>query len=189
MGGHVMQGFNDGIHSKEKSLGERIVAPFKRVGQRVRKIFGIRSPSRLFMEYGDFLMEGFAIGVDGGSGKVDKSMDGFTGAVNDAIDDLYDDFSDFDDEFKITPVVDLSQAYSGIGELNELMSNTTGTLAATVDVANSASTMVATPKTVEESVPVQNVTNVNYEQNITAPNPLTAIEIYRGTSRQLDYLK
>nr|DAU77957.1 MAG TPA: tail tape measure [Caudoviricetes sp.] len=189
MGEYVMQGFNDGIHDKERSLGDRIVSPFRRVGQRVRKIFGINSPSRLFMEYGDFLMEGFAIGVDGGSGKVDKSMDGFTGAVNDAIDDLYDDFSDFDDEFKITPVVDLSQAYSGIGELNGLMSNTTGTLAATVDVANSASTMVATPKTVEESVPVQNVTNVNYEQNITAPNPLTAIEIYRGTSRQLDYLK
>lgn len=189
MGSHVMQGFNDGIYEREKSLGERIVAPFKRVGQRVRNFFGIKSPSRLFMEYGDFLMEGFAIGVEGGSGKVDKSMDGFTGAVNDAIDELYDDFSDFDDEFKITPVVDLSEAYSGIGELNGLMSNTTGNLAATVDVANSTSTTVPTPKSLEDAAPVQQVTNVNYEQNITAPNPLTAIEIYRGTSRQLDYIK
>lgn len=189
MGAYVMQGFHDGIYERERSLGERLVAPFKRVEKKVKDIFRINSPSRLFMEYGNFLMEGFAIGIEDGYGTVDKSMDGFAGAVNDAIDELYDDFSDFDDEFKITPVVDLSQAYSGIGELNGLMSNTTRTLAATVDVANSASTIVAPPKPLEEVAPVQNVTNVNYEQNITAPNPLTAIEIYRGTSRQLDYLK
>ena len=47
-----------------------------------RKIFGIKSPSRVFMNFGKNIDQGLAIGLDANLDKVEDSMDNLMNTVN-----------------------------------------------------------------------------------------------------------
>ena len=69
-GRQIIQGLIDGMAKKAidgiKNIGRKIANGFK-------SFFGIHSPSKLFAEYGANITAGLTVGIDGGTGKVERS--------------------------------------------------------------------------------------------------------------------
>ena len=82
-GGDLMQGFIDGILNKSNPLVSAVSDMANKVTSGIKGFFKIGSPSKLFEEYGKFLDEGLAIGIE-------KNAD----LATDAFDDSFDFSSD-----------------------------------------------------------------------------------------------
>lgn len=167
----IIEGFTEGaknIGDAFKSFGERVTDGFKRV-------FKIKSPSRVFMELGHYLSEGLAEGISDGETEVGRSMDGIVRALFESVDDL-----DTDPDFSvtITPVIDMDELDRELRRITSLDTDVT---------AAAAENAVATPGGYIRNT--SNVTNITYTQNNTSPKPLSTIELYRNTERQLKMLQ
>lgn len=66
MGSELISGLGKGILDKIKWLLGIVTGFAGRIGAAFAKRMEINSPSRVFMGYGDFLMQGLAAGIDGG---------------------------------------------------------------------------------------------------------------------------
>lgn len=75
IGANILQGLVDGIKSKITAVTDTIKNVSGKISDGFKDFFGIASPSKLFKEYGKFLDEGFAIGVEDNADTVDKAMD------------------------------------------------------------------------------------------------------------------
>lgn len=167
----IIEGFKGGFHSVKDaftSFGERTKEHFKR-------IFRIKSPSRVFMEMGRFLTEGIAVGVSDGEADVGRSMDGVVRALFDSVEDLE---TNPDLSLHITPVIDMDEMDRELRRISALNTNVTA------DAANSVLSREGGFGNV-----ANNVTNITYTQNNTSPKPLSTIELYRNTERQLRMLQ
>ena len=69
-GSDLLQGLVDGISSRAAAVRDAIVGVADSVGAWFREKLGIASPSRVFMQYGAWVSEGAAIGIQGGQGAV-----------------------------------------------------------------------------------------------------------------------
>lgn len=85
MGGQIMEGLKNGIMSRAES----VVAGIQSVASRVKSAFtgmmGIHSPSRVFMGYGDFMMQGLNNGLLANNAPVQsmiKTSDNLRNAMN-----------------------------------------------------------------------------------------------------------
>ena len=167
----IIEGFKGGFHAVKDaftSFGERTKEHFKR-------IFRIKSPSRVFMEMGRFLTEGIAVGVSDGEADVGRSMDGVVRALFDSVEDLE---TNPDLSLHITPVIDMDEMDRELRRISALNTNVTA------DAANSVLSREGGFGNVANSV-----TNITYTQNNTSPKPLSTIELYRNTERQLRMLQ
>lgn len=84
----VVTGFGDGITAKFEEIKDGLLSPFRDFGSNVKGFFGISSPSKLFRQYGSWVGEGFAMGVEGEAGRVQDSaavFDKFTSKARDAL--------------------------------------------------------------------------------------------------------
>lgn len=75
IGANILQGLVDGIKSKITAVTDTIKNVAGKISDGFKNFFGISSPSKLFKEYGKFLDEGFAIGVEDNADTVDRAMD------------------------------------------------------------------------------------------------------------------
>lgn len=69
-GSDLMQGLVDGITSRAMAVRDAVAGMADAVGAWFREKLGIASPSRVFMQYGGWIAEGAAIGMQGGHGAV-----------------------------------------------------------------------------------------------------------------------
>ncbi len=69
-GSDLMQGLVDGITSRAMAVRDAVAGMADAVGGWFREKLGIASPSRVFMQYGGWIAEGAAIGMQGGQGAV-----------------------------------------------------------------------------------------------------------------------
>lgn len=69
-GSDLLQGLVDGITSRALAVRDAVVGVADAVGGWFREKLGINSPSRVFMQYGGWIAEGAAIGMQGGQGAV-----------------------------------------------------------------------------------------------------------------------
>lgn len=69
-GSDLMQGLVDGITSRAMAVRDAVAGMADAVGAWFREKLGIASPSRVFMQYGGWIAEGAAIGMQGGQGAV-----------------------------------------------------------------------------------------------------------------------
>ena len=88
----LMKGLADGIK-------KGIFAPIKAIGDlgkklidKVKNIFSIHSPSKLFEEFGKFLDEGMAIGIEDNVDKVSHAMNAMEEATSLPVDDYSDEW-------------------------------------------------------------------------------------------------
>ena len=92
-GVNLMKGLGQGLI---KGLGATLKAVAK-VGKSIvdafKKMFKISSPSKLFEEYGKFVDEGFAIGIEGSVDKVSQAMNEMRDATTLPADELGDEWS------------------------------------------------------------------------------------------------
>lgn len=76
-GADVISGFQQGITDKFEEIKDSLTAPFRDFGANVKGFFGISSPSKLFKQFGAWVGEGFALGVEGQSGRIEDSAGAF----------------------------------------------------------------------------------------------------------------
>lgn len=72
-GRQIIQGLIDGI----TGMAQKAIDGIKNIGRKIangfKSFFGIHSPSKLFAEYGANITAGLTVGIDGGTGKVERS--------------------------------------------------------------------------------------------------------------------
>ena len=133
-------------------------------------------------------MEGLAIGIDeGGSGAVastTKVSQELIDSVNEAFKGI--DLEDLNLEINpvVSPVLDLAKAKAGAEQLSGLF-NSPQTISANVEAARprQSEPTPPTPQTVNRT------TEINFTQNNTSPEALSAMDIYRNTQNQLRQIK
>lgn len=145
-------------------------------------LLGINSPSRVFQEMGENVVEGLIVGVT-------QNVGGMRQTISTAIRKMLDDLGDMPDgKIRITPVLDAEAARKGIDDLLGRLSNASISADANIQNAAQVSTVRSEEQALREGVG-QNVTNIEYTQNNTSPRPLSAIEIYRNTRKQLELMR
>ena len=156
-----------------------------------KKILGISSPSKVFAEIGRQIMLGVVVGIEDGSGNVNRSM---ATAANNLVDTAKTTFGRVPDMLEglidmdpvITPVLDLSQVEKEAKGLGDLTNVVPITAAASFD---QAAVISDSQKAAETAQAVQAGPTFNYEQNNYSPEALSDVEIYRQTKNQLSQVK
>ena len=179
IGEAIVNGVVQGIGGGFRRLGESIRNTGRNMIDGFKRVFGIRSPSRVMAEMGGYLVDGLKNGIEGGEKKVVKATDVISDKIRNSVQGAIDSLDD-DSAFRlnITPVVDLAEAQEGLRRLESkasLVASQTASTASSVRLDNGN----VDPAT------MGNVTNITYTQNNTSPKPLSTIEIYRQTERQL----
>lgn len=82
MGGDLMDGLKNGIVSRLPNVREAIGGVADSVGSWFKEKLGIASPSRVMMQYGAWVSEGAAIGIEGGSPAIRKAAAGMVAAAS-----------------------------------------------------------------------------------------------------------
>lgn len=87
-GGYFIDGLKNGlsIPSKLKEIGEVTLNLAKAITNPFTKFFRMHSPSRLFRDYGEYVDEGFIIGVDRKSAEVSNAMQNLSRVAADNFD-------------------------------------------------------------------------------------------------------
>ena len=130
----------NGLISGITGLWDNIKKEVEKLGNKLpdwmKKVLGIKSPSKVFAEIGEFIDMGLVKGIDDNSGDVHDSVSGLAdeaadgardsglaGVLSNLIETLN---GDFDNEFVIKPVLDLSEIQNGKNKLRDMMSGING---------------------------------------------------------------
>ena len=189
IGGAIVRGVWEGMKSMAKWFGEQVKGFFEGMVNGAKKVLGIRSPSRVFKQIGKFSMEGLALGVEDGSGEAVAASEKASQELIDSVNEIFKGINLEDLNMEINPVVapvlDLDKAKAGADQLNSLF-NSQQTIRANVEAAR--------PRTPEppqqpQAQTVNRTTEINFTQNNTSPEALSAMDIYRNTQNQLRQIK
>jgi len=159
----------------------------------IKEQLGINSPSKVFMEIGESIPEGFAKGILHLKNRVTEAVHKLekraVDAMGPAIATITEALSgNIDSNPVIRPVVDLTDVISGKKSIEELISGNYINLASPVDISRNISTgLRPIDISPEKLAAAGNV--VNYTQNNYSPKSLSRLEIYRQTRNQLMALK
>ena len=175
-GENLVKGFTDGIESALSWVGEKAAEIATAAKNAAEKALGINSPSRVFMEIGRYVDEGFVNGLEQYSAKVDKAA---YGVANDMVDNFakplssMNDLLDMNTNPVITPVLDLSNVQANSRRLNSMIPGS-GNIALSTDAANimtssmgtvqngvSNSEVVSAIKDLKNNMPVASNTSYN----------------------------
>lgn len=189
IGGNIVRGVWEGIKSMAKWFGEQVKGFFEGMVGAAKGALGIRSPSRVFKQIGRFTMEGLSIGIaEGGEGAI-ASSEKVTQQLIDSVNDVFKgvDLNDLDLEINpvVSPVLDLAKAKAGADQLSGLF-NSQQTIRANVEAARPK---VPEPVQPASQQPVNHTTEINFTQNNTSPEALSAMDIYRNTQNQLRQIR
>jgi tape measure domain-containing protein len=169
-----------------EAMADEIVAAFNR---RLKA----RSPSRVFMEIGGYIMDGLAIGISSSvsnvKSAVEDAADAAIGAMQSSLSKLSEIVtSEINTDPVITPILDLTTIRTQAAELGALTNVTPITAAASYGQAALISSQQQAAQE-EQLAAAAGGTSVKFEQNNYSPESLTEIEIYRQTKNQLSQLK
>ena len=175
-GKNLVKGFTNGIESALSWVGEKATKIATAAKNAAEKALGINSPSRVFMEIGRYVDEGFVNGLEQYSAKVDKAA---YGVANDMVDNFAKPLSNMNDLLDmntnpvITPVLDLSNVQANSRRLNSMIPGS-GNIALSTDAANimtssmgtvqngvSNSEVVSAIKDLKNNIPVAGNTSYN----------------------------
>ena len=81
IGGQMIDGLISGVTAKLTALKDTVVGAATSVGQWFKETLGIASPSRVFMEYGGWVSEGAALGIQKGQGLAAAAAGGLAGVT------------------------------------------------------------------------------------------------------------
>lgn len=163
----------------------------------IKDVLGIKSPSKVMMEIGDLTAQGLIIGLSRGLATASIiAGDGATSITNSMSEalaktsDILSNTTDFNPT--ITPVLDLTQVQLEATKIDGLMKVSALNPAASFSVAGDISAAQQAALDASRVQADQNVAptkDVNFNQTINAPEPLTANQIYRNTKSQIALAK
>jgi tape measure domain-containing protein len=125
-GRQIVQGLINGIKSSAGALFDTMVSVVKNAWDGVLKFLGIKSPSRLAMEAGEYTGEGFAVGLKQYANTVGEAAVGVgetaMSSLSESVKGISDAVSDnVNLQPTIRPVLDLSDVKSGANALNGML--------------------------------------------------------------------
>ena len=194
-GRNVALGIINGLKSQEAALTKQMESMSSAMIKAFKKALGIKSPSRVFAELGEFTGEGFVKGLDAYSSNVGASSQRLGKTAIDSLRKSITDIStlvDTSDEFtpSIRPVLDLSNVESGARRIGDILNSKM------TPIDSSYSSAVAAAKGYDANANAlaeraTNETGKTYQfiQNNTSPKALDRSEIYRQTKNQLSLAK
>ena len=177
-GAALSAGLNSAISAGKAAVSAAAAGLVSFAGSAVMGAMNAHSPSRLFMEIGSYIPQGFAIGIQQGG---DMVADAASKLVTNAVAKVADAINNgIDAEPTIRPVLDLSNVESGTKRLSTMMSR---------NKALSISTGMDRKSTITEdgqngAQTPQNGPVYTFNQYNTSPKALSRIEIYRQTNNQ-----
>lgn len=126
VGTNLIMGLQKGITDVAGSVVETAKGVVGSAIEGAKKLLGIKSPSRVFAEIGEYTDKGFIVGLQRYSSKVadasenvgQEAIDGVKNAISGIV-DVVD--SNIDAEPTIRPVMDLSDVVSGADEINKML--------------------------------------------------------------------
>lgn len=134
-------------------------------------------------------MEGLSIGIEQGSSGAVAASEKASQELIDSVNEIFKgiNLEDLDMEINpvVAPVLDLEKAKAGASQLDALF-NSQKTIAANVEAARPRKPEPVQPTPTQ---PVEHKTEINFTQNNTSPEALSAIDIYRNTQNQLRQIK
>ena len=83
VGGKLLEGLKSGILGKAKAIKDAVVNSVKGAWDAAKRFLGINSPSRLFMQVGTYVDEGFAKGIDNSAEVPRRSIKQMLGGITD----------------------------------------------------------------------------------------------------------
>lgn len=192
IGKNVMEGLKQGVLDMASSVANAAKDVVRWAVDGVKNFLGIRSPSKLMTELGEYWDQGFINGLNNLTSKVrtaavgvgETAMDGISSAISKVSEVIN---SDMDLNPVITPVIDLTNVEKGISTINgEFGKSRSLSLASAV--SSKTSDLTASINGVLPNIPAQSPTYI-FNQNNYSPTALSRIDIYRQTKNQFSTLK
>ncbi len=191
LGTALVQGVITGMASMAGELVRKALSIFADIPGKVKKFFGIDSPSKMFMEIGRNLMQGATLGVEKGGPEVINAisdtaheMIGVMERSLSVVPDILDGLMDVDPV--ITPVLDLTNIQKGAQAIADLSNVVPITAAASYDHAASIFAAQEAASQVDPEVPAAEIVrDIKFEQKNYSPEKLSDVEIYRQTRNLL----
>lgn len=201
-GDNLADAIVDGLIAGLKGSVERVIREAKKVAQAAidaaKKVLGIHSPSRAFMEIGKYSTEGFAQGIEKNAHMAEDSATNVGESALTALKKSISNIgaavaSEMDVAPTIRPVLDLSEVRKDANKIKgmfhspNLALNSTYTNAATASSGYQA--VVDQRGEVADTTSAVQGDNITFVQNNNSPKALSAAEIYRQTKNQLSVAK
>lgn len=194
----IADGLTGGMASKAKGVVDGVVGWGTDMINGFKKQFGINSPSKVFMGFGQNMTQGLVNGLDDTAVLAEKSaqnvgqsaVDGLTKAISN-ISDMA--LSTVDMNPTIKPVLDLSAVEKDSLAINSMLTPST----ISVDTAyNQAASISADQQAAKSATDIATETsaktgdtNISFIQTNNSPKALTPAEIYRQTKNQISAAK
>lgn len=176
----IADGMSFGLASKAKSVADQAVGMAKSAVGGMMHALGIRSPSKVLYDIGQYMVEGLANGLNNSKQALDavqETMDRLKATMAKSL-----KTNDINMNPVITPVLDLSKVKSQSRALASL-TDTNSFVSASVIASQQTAAEVAASDAVASGM------SITFEQNNYSPEALSDIEIYRQTNNQLSQLK
>lgn len=122
-GANMAIGMANGIISEEQTVYNAASSVASNAAKASRKAVDEHSPSKVFAKIGEFMSLGMAKGIEDEEGSVRDAAELIAKSAIDSVRALTD--NGLNDEFTITPVIDLSNAKEGAMQLDSMLSNRT----------------------------------------------------------------
>ncbi len=192
--GAIIDGMTFGLASKAKAVADKAVSIAGGAVDAVTGFLGIGSPSKVFIEIGEFMGEGLAIGLSD-TREIEKSAENM---ANVAVSSLSAIISQINDEIGtitefspvITPVLDTTAMQADAQRIAQIITDIAPLVPA--DTFNTAQLIATSPSPRQSLLDAQDTKptpGVSFEQNIYAPEELSTSEIYKQTRNQITLAK
>lgn len=189
------QGLVDGLAKQQAAIQLQMNAIATYMVNAIKAKLGIKSPSKVFAQIGEYAGQGLVQGLESYSGVVAKSAEGVGQdailALRKSITGLPDLLGgDFDLAPTIRPVLDLTDVVAGAARISKVLAPTPIGVSAAYSAARDVeSGFNANAAAMPDHVFEDNSTHVSLTQNNSSPKALSDAEIYRQTKNQLSVVK
>lgn len=191
----IADGMTGGLASKARNLANKVKEVARNALNAAKSFLGIRSPSKAFMEVGEYSAEGMAVGLEKNAYMVDKSAEevgkSALNTVKASMARISEAASDeIDVHPVIAPILDLDAVRKEASKLNGVLTPAGLSPDVSYSRANSiaAASLAANTEAATRAEEAKRAV-VEFTQNNYSPKALTAIEIYRNTRNQLSLAK
>lgn len=172
-GKDLVLGLVKGLTNEEAlaQLDEAIFGLVERINS-IKALEQIESPSKVTAGFGKFITLGLAVGMLSAADSVKKAAEAVTDTANAGLDNLtasIQDYSDYNLQLMLTPILDMSSLDSQLSGINKSIGVT----------SQNGGQFSSKPSE----------TNVTFTQNNYSPKALSRIDIYRQTKNQISMMK
>lgn len=194
-GVHMAEGLVAGLESQQAELQKQMDKLAEYMVNAINKKLGIKSPSRVMAQVGEYTVDGLVKGLQSSADLVANASESVASEAVSAFEKTLSGLKDaVPDDMSInptiTPVLDLTQITAGSAALDKMLYNkqlvvdtsaaNAAVVAAAVKANEDATTTGSSPDMVSE---------ITFVQNNNSPKALSPAEIYRQTTNQLSRAK